>query len=117
MKLFTIYKRPLSASYKHQLCSFAFIFVLCIAALVIILPFLVVEMTNRELRKVQLTLYEQPRLQFDHEYIFVANFEHKELADEEKVVICSSYLKLASLTETFQDCSSIEVSASLLSAV
>lgn len=109
MKLFNIFSSPLNVTYKHQLCSLAFLFVVFVAAITILLPAFVVYMTNKEIWMAQLILYEQPQVTYEHEYLLVANFVSSE-AMEEKVVVCSSYSKFSALDDlNADDCLSAEV--------
>lgn len=111
MKLFNIFSSPLTVTYKHQLCSLAFLFVVLVGVVIITLPACVVYMTNKEIWMAQLILYEQPQVNYEHEYLLVANLVSSELGtDEEKAVVCSSYSKFTTLGElNSQDCASVEV--------
>lgn len=110
MKVFCIFSRPLRIAYKHQICSLSFLFVLCIGLLTMSLPLLIIYMTNGRLWKTQLILYEQPRTQFDHDYVLIAKLSPLEPDGEEKTVVCSSYAKFTALSKNSEDCSSVEVS-------
>lgn len=112
MKLFNIFSTPLKVTYKHQLCSLAFLFVLFVAVVTITLPAIIVYMTNKEIWMAQLILFEQPFVKYEHEYLLVANLAKKDdLEDEvERTVVCSSYTKFTTLQEmNSEDCLAVEV--------
>lgn len=115
MKLFNIFAKSLQVTYKHQICSFAFFFVLVVSILTATVPGLIVYETNKEEWKSQLIIYEQPHVEYGHEYLVMANFGERDpplAADAElKTVVCSSYSQFADqLRQTdVEECSSMEV--------
>lgn len=115
MKLFNIFTKPLQVTYKHQICSFAFLFVLLVALLTAILPAVIVYRTNKEEWKSQLIIYEQPHVKYNHEYVVHASFIERDqqlaMDVERKTVVCSSYSQFTGQLDSVssQECSSIEV--------
>uniref|UniRef100_A0A336M9W9 Transmembrane protein 231 n=1 Tax=Culicoides sonorensis TaxID=179676 RepID=A0A336M9W9_CULSO len=107
MKLFTVHKNPLHISYKHQLCSIATLFVILVAILVIVLPFVLIYTLYRDIWKQDLLIFEQPKVQFSYKYIFSAVLRN-EATDNQKLVTCSSFSKYNELTENHQNCNGIK---------
>ncbi|XP_001962533.3 transmembrane protein 231 [Drosophila ananassae] len=92
MKFIPLHTTNTAIVYKNSLCSFASLLVLAFIALSVMIPVLLVSLLSpysgiSESR----VLYEQPIIEFDYKYLFVATTEPKEEGEPESMVACSTF--------------------------
>lgn len=102
MKFIPLHTTNTAIVYKNSLCSLASVFVLVFIALSVMIPVLLVSLLSpysgiSESR----VLYEQPNIQFNYQYIFVANTESTTDSGEISFLACSSFGNFNARTQKF----------------
>lgn len=102
MKFIPLHTTNTAIVYKNSLCSLASLLVMIFIALSVMLPVLLVSLLSpysgiSESR----VLYEQPRVQFNYQYIFVASTELAQDTEDASFVACSSFHNFNARTRNF----------------
>ncbi|XP_050079057.1 transmembrane protein 231 [Anopheles maculipalpis] len=109
MKLFSFYNKSVYIQYRNQLCSTTTIVVCALTVAAIIAPYyLLASIKPGELWDEQRAVYEQPRVKFLYEYLFLAEMEDPEDRGS-SIVTCSSFEAYNSLTEQLHPCNDVQV--------
>uniref|UniRef100_A0A182RWA3 Transmembrane protein 231 n=1 Tax=Anopheles funestus TaxID=62324 RepID=A0A182RWA3_ANOFN len=109
MKLFSFYSKSVYIQYRNQLCSTTTIVVCALTVAAFFAPYYLLSYIKQgELWDQQRIVYEQPRVKFLYEYLFLAEMED---VDERSstVVTCSSFESYNSLTEQQHSCNDVQV--------
>ncbi|XP_035912910.1 uncharacterized protein LOC118512505 [Anopheles stephensi] len=109
MKLFSFYSKSVYIQYRNQLCSTTTIVVCALTVAAFIAPYyLLSSIKPGELWDHQRAVYEQPRVKFLYQYLFLAELENPD-DRVTSVVTCSSFEAYNTLTEQLHPCSDVQV--------
>uniref|UniRef100_A0A182VSE7 Transmembrane protein 231 n=1 Tax=Anopheles minimus TaxID=112268 RepID=A0A182VSE7_9DIPT len=109
MKLFSFYNKSVYIQYRNQLCSTTTIVVCALTVAAFLAPYyLLSSIRQGELWDHQRIVYEQPKMKFLYEYLFVAEMEDPDERSS-TVVTCSSFESYNSLTEQQPSCNDVQV--------
>lgn len=115
MKLFVFHRKSVYTNYKQSICSLAALFVLIATIFTIIMPFFITFSLYHDTWPHQKVIFEQPNVQFQYKYIFLAEHTNIQLPSDNipvintKIVTCNSYKYLIDVLSEHSECSLIKV--------
>jgi len=119
MGLLNLHNKNINIEYKNSLCSLTTLIICILTICVIVFPCLLIYYINYDLWINNINIYEQPKVNFKYQYIYIAetininnNYDDNvniQQINNSELITCSSYDYYNQMTNKYQKCTSIKV--------